>query len=95
MRDYPSLGPVPLDEECAQLGTPDYPEKAKKECRRYKELLLEKFGLPPGGAFLAVKGFQHDFGTYYEVCVIFDDESAEAVDYAYMLEANSPETWKG
>lgn len=93
MRDYIALGSTPCAESCAQVGAADYREKASEECRRYKALLLKKFGNPPVGARFAVKGFNHDFGRYFEVVVEFDDNFPEAVDFAFDVEADLPEYW--
>ena len=93
MRDHMSIGSSPCDEPCAQVGQDNYAVQAKQECRRYIELLLKKFGEPPEGASLSVKGFPHDFGTYYEVVVNYDDDDRAGLDYALLLEGNSPATW--
>ncbi len=94
-RDYLTLGPTPHDEDCAQVGQPDYREKAIPECKRYIRLLREKFGDEPEGASLNVKSFPHDFGTYFEVIVWFDQAHPLSIDYAFRLEANGPATWAG
>lgn len=61
-----SLGPVPGDEDCAQVGTPDYYDRAGGECRRHIALLRAKFGAEPEGARFRIKCCPHDFGTYLE-----------------------------
>jgi len=94
-RDHLSLGPTPADEPCAALGEPDYEPRAKAECRRFIDLLRETFGPEPPGAFLTVKGFPHDFGTYYEVVCYYEesDEITSSAEYAYRLENEAPTTW--
>lgn len=72
-----TLGPVPYDEACAQVGQPDYRERALEECRRYKAQLERLF---PEARF-EIKGFPHDFGTYYEV-VVYGDQNAYIEDEA-------------
>lgn len=94
MRDYLSLGSTPVEENCAQVGSPDYYEKVREEGKRYIELLKKKFGEPPAGAFFKLKGFPHDFGTYHEVCIIFDDEDEAQADFAFHVENNLPSTWE-
>lgn len=42
---------------------------------------------------MKVKGFSHDFGTYYEVVVDYDDEVEKTVDYAFLLEGEMPLNW--
>jgi hypothetical protein len=95
MKDYLTLGPVPCDEECAQLGASDYYEKAMEECRKYKKLLISLFSPVPINNSFAIKSFNHDFGTYHEVVVYFDDECEESVNYAFNIEGNLPEKWNG
>jgi hypothetical protein len=67
MRDYFCIGPTPSNEDCAQVGQPNYREKALEECARFIRLLREKIGPEPEGAWLSVKWFEHDFGPYCEV----------------------------
>lgn len=93
MLDYMTLGPTPADEPCAQVGSADYYERAREECARYKAQLLRQFGEPPKNASLRVKGFPHDFGTYYEVCVVYEANDETACEYAYRLEAHLPAKW--
>ena len=94
-RDYLNIGPVPCEEDCESLG-PNYdPMKAKEECRRFAALIIEHCGEPPEGCSLRVKSFQHDFGTYYEVVAIYDDNDELAMDYAFHCEGDSPARWDG
>ena len=94
MENYFVLGPTPGYEDCACVGEEDYEPRAKKECRRFIELLRKKFGPEPEGAHFAVKGFLHDFGTYYEVVISFDEDMPESVEYALRCEDNLPATWE-
>jgi hypothetical protein len=93
MRDELYLGPVPLEEECSQVGTPDYLEKSRKECRAYINQIKRKFGEPPMGAGLIVKSCPHDFGTYHEVVVVFDDLFPDSEEWAYSVDNDLPLTW--
>jgi hypothetical protein len=97
MRENIFLGPTPIEEPCAQLGGPDYEERALKECRRYIELIRKTNGPEPEGstARLRIVSCPHDFGTYYEVAVEYNIEDKIGEDYAYFLEENSPINWKG
>jgi hypothetical protein len=95
MRDYFTLGSTPYEEDCAQVGTEGYYERAKAECKRYIELLRKIFGNEPDGARLAIKSFPHDFGTYYEVVCWFDTGLKESVEYAEKCEDEGPGTWEG
>ena len=95
MRDYFSIGPTPSEEDCAQVGQPDYRRKALEECQRYIELIRETLGPEPAGAELAIKSFSHDFGSYYEVVIWFERDDAAAVAYAVRCEDDAPTTWNG
>lgn len=91
--DSLELSSAPVGEECAQLGSDGYYERAKKECNAFIRQLRREFGDEPTGARLYVKFNPHDFGSYYEVACKFDENSQEAIEYAYNLEANLPENW--
>ena len=93
MRDYIVIGSTPCGEECAQLGTEGYYKKAMAESKRFIQLLRKTFGDEPFGALLAIKAFDHDFGTYHEVVCYFQDDNEEAMNYAYRCENETPETW--
>jgi len=93
MTAYLAIGPAPADEDCAQVGTPDYQPKALVECKRYIELLRKLFGKEPDGAQLVIKKNLHDFGWYHEVNVRFDDQIPEAIEYAYKVDGEAPTTW--
>jgi len=93
MRDYIALGTSPIDEACAYVGEDDYWEKAKKEGRVFQKQLERVFGPPPETAYFAGKSFSHDFGTYVELCIFYDMDSKEEVEYALKLEDEMPEYW--
>jgi hypothetical protein len=93
MQDYINIGCVPADEPCAQLGSPGYYERAKLECSLLKEVMIREAGMPPLGARLAIKGHPHDFGTYYELVCIYNDELPRAREYAFYCESNLPMEW--
>lgn len=44
-------------------------------------------------ASLVVKSFPHDFGSYREVCVRYDDTDPAGENYAFQLEGNTPARW--
>ncbi len=95
MREYVTIGSTPCDEDCVQVGSDDYEERALAECHRFVGLLRRMFGQEPAGAKLAVKAFPHDYGNYHEVVVFYDRDNAEAVKYAFNVENNQPATWEG
>ena len=94
MRDYITLGATPGDEECAQVGDPDYGIKARVECTRYLEGLRRMFGPEAGDARLKIKSSPHDFGSYYEVVCYYNAQNADEVEWAFNVEGNLPATWE-
>jgi hypothetical protein len=92
--DEMDIGPVPCEEGCQQVGTPDYdPTKAREECKLFIEALELSLGPPPEGCYFKVKANPHDFGSYYEVVCRYDTNSEEAAAYAYRAESEGPDTW--
>ena len=60
----------------AQVSDPDYFTKAKIELRILLDFLQTNYPVPDefaSKAYYYIKAFNHDFGTYHEVVVIFDD----------------------
>jgi len=92
-RDQMELGPTPPDEDCAQVGSDNYRQRAIEECRRYIELIRVKLGPEPEGAKLKITSNPHDFGKYHEVACEYNDELPKSVDYAYACESDGPKTW--
>lgn len=90
------LASTPLEEPCAQVGTPEYGERARVECRAYRSQLLRMAsaaGKLPENVRIIVKGSEHDYGTYYEAAVRFPEDDETACDAAYWIENNQPENW--
>jgi hypothetical protein len=94
-RDYIDIGSAPAYEDCAQVGSPDYAQRARAECNRFIDLIRRVVGPEPEGARLAVKSNPHDFGPYYEVVCYYDTDNEEASRYAYRCEGEAPATWDG
>lgn len=100
MNDYIYLGSTPSEEECAQVGTNDYQERARKEIHAYMNQLdrvLTTLGYPkekrPDTFSLVRKSESHDFGTYYEVCAKVREGDETAYELAILIENNSPAEW--
>ena|SRR3990167_196083 len=94
MKDYMYLGSAPSDEDCVQVGSSNYKERAEEECKRYIDLIRKKLGPEPEGALLRIKWDNHDFGRYAEVCVSYETQNEQAVDYAFRCEAEAPTCWE-
>ena len=82
-----NIGATPNEEDCAQVGSADYKERARTECRAYMEQIRKHYPEPENGC-LAVKRFPHDFGTYYEVVAYYDPEDSTASRWAFDIEGD-------
>jgi hypothetical protein len=104
VRNYLQLGLVPADEPCPQVGSENYTKDAYEAGSRFIDLIVETHGNPPTSQWghsvtetigFWVATFPHDFGTYHEVVVGYDDQIEESIEYAFMVENNTPTTWEG
>lgn len=93
MKDFLNIGSSPCDEDCAQVGSEDYRNRARKECQRFIATIHRVCGQEPVETRLAIKEFPHDFGSYLEVVCYFDDALPESMEYAFWVEGNTPLTW--
>ena len=91
--DYLTIGSSPCEEDCAQVGTEDYRRRSILESNAFIQLIRDSLGLEPTGAKLGIKWFPHDFGSYSEVVVHYNETMEDAVEYAYKVEGNCPTTW--
>ena len=67
----------------AQVGDPDYFAKAKIELRILLDFLQTNYSVPEefaSNTYYYIKAFNHDFGTYHEVVVFFDDQYLSALE---------------
>lgn len=83
MYDYLNIGSSPNEENCIQVGQPF----ARDECKLFAKQ-IEKHYPPPFGGSVRVKGFDHDFGMYYEACCFYDTNNDEAERWALDVEAD-------
>lgn len=90
MIHYLTLGPTPYSEECQQVGTPEFDgAKAKTELKTFADQLRRLF---PKCRF-GIKTFPHDFGSYSEVVVYFDNNNEQSIKDAFEAEGAIPEHW--
>lgn len=88
MRDYLTIGTVPHAEDCTQNEpTGEYQAKQRREAAIFADQIARHYP-EPYNAHVSVKAFPHDFGRYYEVCAVFDDEDEAACNWAYEVEAD-------
>ena len=95
MLDYLNLGSTPSDEDCAQVGSPDYQNRANKELDAYKAQLERMFpGLETHKRMEFKKmWFPHDFGSYGEIVITYDDDNELEAATAIEIEWNTPTNW--
>jgi hypothetical protein len=93
MRDCIDVGCAPTEEDCAQVGQPEYATQARKECRAYIHQLRRMFGEEPEGASLSIKSNPHDFGSYFSVVCFYDPALPPSREYAFRCEGKSPREW--
>jgi hypothetical protein len=85
--DYIHIGSSPVEEDCAQVGSPDYATRARAECKRFAAQIMRHYPEPENG-YLKIKSNPHDFGTYYEVVAVFDENDEEATKWAFAVESD-------
>lgn len=90
--EYVSLAPAPIDEWCAQVGTPDYHVRAAIECYVFRRMLLRLSPVPEGAHAEVIVNRGSDQSTdYREVGVTYENEAGAA--YALRLEGDLPPLW--
>jgi hypothetical protein len=84
---------TPSEEPCAQVGSPNYMRNARIEAKVLRDQIIRENGTPPEGTFLETNSNPHDFGTYLDVAIVFDENNEEARNYAFAVESNVPQLW--
>jgi hypothetical protein len=91
---YIEIGPVPGEEDCAQVGSPDYTEVSQRECEVFRRMLCRLLPVPEGLPVAYVGRIHpHDFGNFREVSIRYDEANAQAVEFAYEVERSMPAEW--
>jgi hypothetical protein len=89
MRDYMTLGSVPYEEDCIQMGK----DGQREECRKFVHMLREKFVNIPEQASFSVKSNPYEYDCYYEAAVNWNDDDEESTQFALFVESNIPARW--
>jgi hypothetical protein len=84
---------TPPYEECAQVGTEEYLDRARKEARALIAQLRRVIGPEPPGAQLRIRSHEHDFGRYLTTVVEYDPSDSVAAAYAWSCDEKLPEEW--
>ena len=98
MKDYLYIDTTPTNEKCTQVNDPDYSAKARAEGRRMIKQIDKHYPLPESASmgYTRIKSESHDFGAYYQIQIIFDDECESSVNWAFSIEGdklNALEYW--
>lgn len=93
MKNYVELGSAPYDETGAQVGQEGYFEQVKKELREFKRMMEVIWPAVNERCWYQVKGFEHDFGKYYELVAVFENDGTESSEWAFMAEKKVPGEW--
>lgn len=92
--DYLYIGPTPVNENCAQVGDPDFNMKASKEMKAFINQLYRTFpDATENSVKFRIKWELHDFGKYGEVVVDYNCEDEMSYSYALNIDSNIPENW--
>ena len=84
---------TPYEEECAQLGSPHYMTRAHHEAQAFAGQLIRLHGNPPDGARLKTIYCEHDFGTYLDLALVYDEDNEEHVEWMLKIESGIPDKW--
>lgn len=84
---------TPYDEPCAQLGSEGYYTKARQEIRAFTGQLLRSTGQPPAGARFKTLHCPHDFGTYLDLALVYNEDDEEHVEWMLKVESLIPDKW--
>jgi hypothetical protein len=84
---------TPHDEKCAQTGNPNYHKMGRLEAVALKNQLMRMHGNPPGGAYFKITSNPHDFGTYFDLAVAYNEDDEDETDYMLKIESGIPDNW--
>ena len=89
-----SIGPVPGEEIAAQVGTPNFDEQSSWECTVYRRMLGRLFPVADGvDVRLAIVSSPHEFGSYREIHIKYDDNDPAAIELAFLIDREAPFRW--
>ena len=75
------------------MGNENYAKFSRLEAKVLIDQIKRTVGEPPIKAHLIIINCPHDFGTYHDVAVVYDDEDDEASDYMLKVESQLPHKW--
>lgn len=95
MKNYLTLGSTPYDENCAQVGNDNYYDQSQIELHIYGKYIQRLFPeiLVSKTLYLKIKSFPHDFGTYKELVIYYDNSNEKEYNLALNIDSNLPKNW--
>lgn len=96
MVDYYDFDATPCEEPCAQTGSNEYDhiQMQKIEIEVFLEHIQRNIGKPPKGFIRWKKAANpHDFGTYYTLQVVYDENTAGETFWNWINKIDSIQTW--
>ncbi len=93
MKDYLEFETTPFNEPCSQIGDEEYTRDSILECRVLQRQIIRTVGEPPEGSHFYRRSCPHDFGTYHELALSFDDNDESHTEYMQSVERNFPANW--
>lgn len=92
-----NIGPAPSEETPAQVGTQHYHVISKLELTLFKQQLIEELATqwPDFGCLVRFKTTtnHHDFGTYYDLDVVYNPEDPMSASQAFYCEGQASSVW--
>jgi hypothetical protein len=93
MNSILTIESTPVNEPCVQMGEENFRRNSILECNALIAQIRREMGPEPGSARLKVQSNPHDFGTYYDIGIEFNENSEEEVEWACRVEGDSPSEW--
>jgi len=86
---------TPTDEPCVMVtDAKPYMEDMRKEALRYREMLTKRFPTAvEEGVIFAIKTNRHDFGSYINIDICYDESNERQFQWALFIESHLPEKW--
>lgn len=86
---------APVEEDCVEVSSDvDYLPLMRIEAQVFRDMLKRLFPVPEGSyGSLRISSNYHDFGSYLDIVIAFDDTDEQSVEWAFNIEANVPEKW--
>lgn len=93
METYELATTVPHGEDCMQLGAENYDKFSNLEADTLIDQIIRQLGQPPEGTYFKKIKCPHDFGTYLDIALVYDENDETSEAYFLYVDQNMPEYW--